>query len=61
MTADEARTSKCLGIRACELHFLERFFPQPPPGTLGNWMGDSCLFFTVRFAQCWSVKSHILL
>lgn len=45
MTADEARTSKCLGICACELHMLERFFPQPPPGTLGNWMGEFLFFY----------------
>lgn len=45
VTADEARTSKCLGICACELHFLERFFPQPPLGTLGNWMGEFLFVF----------------
>lgn len=45
MTADEARTSKCLGICACEIHFIERFFLQPPPGTLGNWMGEFLFVF----------------
>lgn len=51
MTADEARTSKCLGICACELHFRERFFPQPLPGTLGNWIGEFLFVFYSSFCS----------
>lgn len=52
VTVDEARTSKCLGICACELHFLERFFPEPPPGTLGNWMGEFIFVFLQFILLC---------
>lgn len=60
MTADEARTSKCLGICACELHFLERFFPKPPPGTLGNWMGEFLFVFFLQFILLCAGQSSLL-